>query len=286
MQTVDRCRDILSVITDLISFVTGSPKRLHWFKAFQEEEESVSLVKFCPTRWTLKASSLRSVLKNYRPLILFLQEVASERRESSAKASGLAKALSKFQTYFMLKLMELVFSRLETVSSAQQKRSLMLDEAKRMIKAARESISELRHSFPHFWAEGLAKASELESEEPSIPASKKTPRRYDDVSGGHVFHSTEDLYRHLYNVVDTVLSSLDDRYLADTWQHIINIEQFLARRADATYVSQFYGSDFQTERLKLHRDMLLDIARQRNENRRSEPLKTFFRCSGWRKEST
>lgn len=81
-----------------------------------------------------------------------------------------------------------------------------------------------------------------------------------------MFHSTEDLYRQLYyNVVDTVLSSLDDRYLADTWQHIINIEQFLAGRADATYVSQFYGSDFQTERLKLHRDMLLDIARQRNE---------------------
>lgn len=173
MQTVDRCRDILSVITELISFVTGSPKRLHWFKTFQEEEESVSLVKFCPTRWTLKASSLRSVLKNYRPLILFLQEVASERSESSAKASGLAKALSKFQTYFMLKLMELVFSRLETVSSALQKRSLMLDEAKRMIKAARESISELRHSFPRFWAESLAEASELEIEEPSIPASKK-----------------------------------------------------------------------------------------------------------------
>lgn len=173
MQTVDRCRDILSVITELISFVTGSPKRLHWFKTFQEEEESVSLVKFCPTRWTLKASSLRSVLKNYRPLILFLQEVASERSESSAKASGLAKALSKFQTYFLFKLMELVFSRLETVSSAQQKRSLMLDEAKRMIKAARESISELRHSFPRFWAESLAEASELEIEEPSIPASKK-----------------------------------------------------------------------------------------------------------------
>lgn len=81
-----------------------------------------------------------------------------------------------------------------------------------------------------------------------------------------MFHSTEDLYRQLYyNVVDTVLSSLDDRYPADTWQHIINIEQFLAGRADATYVSQFYGSDFQTERLKLHRDMLLDIATQRNE---------------------
>ncbi|XP_077531307.1 zinc finger MYM-type protein 1-like [Haemaphysalis longicornis] len=200
MQTVDRCRDILSVITELISFVTGSPKCLHWFKTFQEEEESVSLVKFCPTRWTLKASSLSSVLKNYRPLILFLQEVASERSESSAKASGLTMALSKFQTYFMLNF------------------------------------------------------------------KKKTPCRYDDGSGGHVFHSTEDLYRQLYyNVVGTVLSSLDDRYPADTWQHIINIEQFLAGRADATYFSQFYGSDFQTELLKLHRDMLLDIARQRNE---------------------
>ncbi|XP_064468707.1 zinc finger MYM-type protein 1-like [Ornithodoros turicata] len=63
-QRVSVCRDFLSMITELIGFVSSSPKRLSSFQTYQEEDENVHLRKFCPTRWTLKAASLRSVLQN------------------------------------------------------------------------------------------------------------------------------------------------------------------------------------------------------------------------------
>ncbi|CAN7999811.1 unnamed protein product [Ixodes pacificus] len=48
-----------------------SPKRVALFQELQREED-VNLRKVCPTRWTLKAASLRSVLLNYESLITFL----------------------------------------------------------------------------------------------------------------------------------------------------------------------------------------------------------------------
>lgn len=52
---------------------------------------------------------------------MFLHGQATERNDTGAKASGFVKMLSKFGTYFMFKLLTLVFSWLETVSAALQK---------------------------------------------------------------------------------------------------------------------------------------------------------------------
>lgn len=54
---VNMCRDFLSMVTELISFVTSSPKRVGSFQVLQAEDEAINLRKFRPTRWTLSAQS-------------------------------------------------------------------------------------------------------------------------------------------------------------------------------------------------------------------------------------
>ncbi|XP_064462321.1 zinc finger MYM-type protein 1-like [Ornithodoros turicata] len=120
---IDVCRDFVSLFADLVNFVKTSPKRLSWFEQFQKEG-TPALRQFCKTRWTLKASSLRSVSSNYSELVQFLFALSSdEKNDTGAKASGYAKALGKFDSYFMLRLMILVFERLESANSALQKKS-------------------------------------------------------------------------------------------------------------------------------------------------------------------
>uniref|UniRef100_A0A147BCI9 Putative tick transposon n=1 Tax=Ixodes ricinus TaxID=34613 RepID=A0A147BCI9_IXORI len=273
-QKVDMCRDLLYFVTELINFVTCSPKRVALFQELQREED-VNLRKFCPTRWTLKAASLRSVLLNYESLITFLRETASEERnEAGAKASGLLKMLYKFDTFFVLKLLTMVFSRMEALNTALQKRTLRFHEAEKMVKAVNESITELRQTFSRFWEEALEEADKVDVEDPSVTVvrQKKTPRRYEEGSAAHVFPSVMDMYRQRYNeVLDTVLSSLRNRYPPGVWQHMAHIEQFAIGNEDLTYVTKFYGDDLEPGRLLLHRDMLIDIVKQHN----PAPLQTF-----------
>lgn len=80
---VNMCHHFLSMVTELISFVTSSPKRVGSFQVLQVEDEATNLRRFCPTRWTLRGASLRSVLVNYKELIAFFRDRAHEERNDA-----------------------------------------------------------------------------------------------------------------------------------------------------------------------------------------------------------
>lgn len=109
---------IVSLLTNLVNFVRTSPKRLSWFQQFQNEQNP-ALRQFCKTTWTLKARSFRLVSTNSSKLTRFLFTLSSEEKnDTGAKASSYARTLKKFNAYFLLRLMLLVFERLESVNTA------------------------------------------------------------------------------------------------------------------------------------------------------------------------
>lgn len=79
-------------------------------------------------------------------------------------------------------------------------------------------------------------------------------------SAGYVFHYPDDMYHHLYYFLLTW--PISHRHAAVHHQYWA-ISHWKCRQH--TYVSQFYGSDVQAECAKLHQDVLVDTARQRNE---------------------
>ncbi|XP_064485918.1 zinc finger MYM-type protein 1-like [Ornithodoros turicata] len=239
---IDVCRDFVSLFADLVNFLKTSPKRLSWFEQFQKEG-TPALRQFCKTRWTLKASSLRSVSSNYSELVQFLFALSSdEKNDTGAKASGYAKALGKFDSYFMLRLMILVFERLESANSALQKKSLQFGHAEQIVKAVKECVAELRDKFPGFWSTVKATAEELKTGSPSLPIrQRQAPRRYDEGSQAHEFRSSEAYYRQrFYMVIDTVHASLCTRFPAGMWDHVTKVEKFLMGETDSAYLCEFY----------------------------------------------
>lgn len=147
---IDVCRDFVSLFTELVSFVKTFPKRLRWFQQFQKEG-APALRQFCKPRWTLKASSLRLVSSNYFELVKFIFTLSSdEKNDTGAKASGRGKALQNSHAYFMLRLMLLVFDRLESVNTALQEKILQFSHAEIIVKAVKESVGQLPDDFPCF----------------------------------------------------------------------------------------------------------------------------------------
>ncbi|XP_040077567.1 zinc finger MYM-type protein 1-like [Ixodes scapularis] len=161
--------------------------------------------------------------------------------------------------------MLLVFERLESVNTALQKKSLQFTRAELLVKAVEESIGQLREDFSSFWADVSDEEREMEIGAPSVPKrTRQAPRRYDEGSHAHDFNSPEAFYRQwFYLVIDTVHASLRTRFPPEMWHHMTQVEQFVTGETDSTYLCEFCKGDLNAVRLQLHRDMLLDIAKQR-----------------------
>ena len=127
----------MNQIKDLIriSFVRESPKRLTWFAGFQEPD-AAALRPLCPTRWTMRISSVKSVLDNYSELLCFLREISdTQRGDVGYKSNGYLRQLSTFSMFFSLKMLYAVFAKSESLAQALQSPKLSLPKADSMVKA-------------------------------------------------------------------------------------------------------------------------------------------------------
>ena len=73
--------DALETMHEITKLIKFSPKREAIFRAFKQENglasqsSSIGIRVLCPTRWTVSADSLSSILENYSALIYTWDEV-------------------------------------------------------------------------------------------------------------------------------------------------------------------------------------------------------------------
>ena len=133
--TCDLLRNIMSFIHDLVQLIKFSPKRLTIFDGLRKEvnvnqgDATSSLRNLCPTRWTVRHSSIESILTNYEILQTTLEEAQKGHDDYAAKASGLLIRMEKFETYFSLRLGYLIFSASEQLSINLQSKDITIQEA-------------------------------------------------------------------------------------------------------------------------------------------------------------
>lgn len=103
---------------------------------------------FCPTRWTVKALSLNSVIHNYKNLTQYFEELAeTDRTESGAKAAGFNRQLNQFDNFFMLNLLYQVLSCAETVNVALQKMNMNYFQSQMMLSGLKDCWNEKKFRF-------------------------------------------------------------------------------------------------------------------------------------------
>uniref|UniRef100_A0A2S2PFM3 Zinc finger MYM-type protein 1 n=1 Tax=Schizaphis graminum TaxID=13262 RepID=A0A2S2PFM3_SCHGA len=272
MMSVDRSRDFLAMIRSIIVFVRCSPKRQAIFNALQNEQElnSQSLRPFCPTRWCMRVKSLKTLYYNYAVLIKFLDNISKERSENGAKASGFLKQLFKYEFLFYTKIMINIFERVELLNAELQKISLNFHEVKIKIKHIISSIEQQRESgFDDLWLEISTKARELNIKEPNDQRTIKKPKKFIQNSEQYsppLALSIKDKFKCIYyEIIDVTVSALNGRFQQNVIDHLCSLEKFvIGEDRHINVVIEFYGSDFNRDKLILHRDMFLDIAKSRD----------------------
>lgn len=199
----------------------------------------------------------------------FFDEVSKDRTvDSSASSKAFLKQLQSFEFYFLLTVMIEIFFRIEVLNTELQKSDLIINESHKMIQAVLNSLTENRETkFEKAWNDAVKDANGLKLDEPQLPRQRRAPRRFETSGTANVFLTPKDYYRKLFfEIYDQVISSMKNRFQSETMNLLNSFENFVIgeKNSSVDQVIDFYGNeDLDRERLKLHREMFLDIVSQR-----------------------
>jgi hypothetical protein len=217
VRNIKQLRDALESTHELSKLLKYSAKRKAEYLRLQHEI-SPSQPGFCnlrPTRWTVRASSLQSVLDNFDVLqqsLESLAEMSSRDPEMSARCAGLIAQFSSFSFLFGVFLGSRLFSLADNLSTSLQSKKLSAAEAQELACLTIRSLQQLRSdaSFQSFWSDLEKEREQLDINLPNPPRRRKRPSRFEDGNATpHFPCSAEEHFRAIYfEAVDTISSCI------------------------------------------------------------------------------
>lgn len=261
-------KSALETTHEITKLIKKSPRRNEIFKELKAESDhssdssSVHVKLLCPTRWTVRADSLFSIIDNYSVLLSTWETASQIARdtESKARIQGVSSQMNTFNFLFGTYLGELVLRHTDNLSKTLQHRSLCAAEGQIMADMVTRTIEKLRDdlSFDMFWLKVL-KMSESLDMEPQLPRQRKRPRRCEDGLADAEFHSDVKAYfrQHYFEAIDLIINCIKDRFQQPGYIVYSHLEQLLLKAAEnkdikeeLEFVCKFYEDDLDQENLK------------------------------------
>lgn len=103
-----------------------------------------SIRPLCPTRWTVRTGAIHSLLNQYQPVLLALEEMASGKSDSASRTNGLLERLQKVNVVLGLLLALEVTEELECLNKSLQSRTQTVDGMLAAVTCIKESIANKR----------------------------------------------------------------------------------------------------------------------------------------------
>lgn len=267
-------RNAMDFIFTLVQLIRFSPKRLSLFDSLRKNitvstgENTPSLRMVCPTRWTVRHTSISSILQNYGVLLTALEEIQLGHDDYAAKASGLLAQMRSFDIYFALKLAYLCFSAAEQLSINLQSVDLTVQEALNGARLLRSHLQTLRNDgyFDSFY-DSVCQQSSILTDDPYLPRQRRAPRRYDEGAQPHNFDSPKARYRHVYyEVLDLAIGEIERRFDHKDLNTVTQIEMLLVNAGNGVLadsldpgLESYLKDDFDLDRLKTQLSLVKDM---------------------------
>ncbi len=216
-QTMKRALDTTCEVTKLIK---DSPRRDSLFRKMKEDitPGNPGIRVLCPTRWTVRADSMKSILSNYSVLQDLWEEAVSlvHNTEMIARIRGVASQMELFEFFFGLVLSENLLRSTDNLSKTLQKKELSAAVGQTVAKKVTKVLKSMRteDNFSAFWEIVLSKQSNVDVNDPVLPRRRKTPKRFEQGEAPPEYDLTpKDMYkRKYYEALDLLLQAIDTRF--------------------------------------------------------------------------
>jgi hypothetical protein len=236
-------RTTIDLVGEIINFMRGSPKRLSQLQSVilndcdaEDEKDAVpkvhrnTLRPLCPTRMTMQANSMASLLDNYKNVLELLDNLAAGNSDSASKAGGLSVRMEKFDFFFSLNLLHFVFDIIERLASAVQNPAVTMDAAVGAAELAVDKFKSVRteEGYEYFWLSVLRKQVSAGVDVPKIPRLRKPPHRLDQGAHPVAYSDPKDYYRRIFfEAIDLAAVSLSERFHTEGVAILQKIENLL-----------------------------------------------------------
>lgn len=252
-------RNALDTTFEISKLLKYSPRRDAIFHRIKAEvaPDTPSFRTLCPTRWTVRASSLQSVLDNYHVLQELWEEAIEIVGDSEVRAriGGTSAAMATFDYLFGITLGQLLLQHSDNLSKTLQNPLLMASEAQEIAALTCKTLERMRNdeSFDLFWQKVLRLQQQHGVREPELPRKRKAPARYEVGAGQGQHPSTVvEVYRPIYfECLDHVISCIQDRFDQPGYVVLRQLEDLLLKAAkgecfnqEMESVMQQYKNDF------------------------------------------
>lgn len=256
--------NVMDTVHELSKLLQYSPKRSTLFKDIKGDisPDTVGFRVLCPTRWTVRNETFRSILDNYNVLLELWDTILNDKPDSDTRArvNGIDSQMKTFDFYFGASLLCRLLSHTDNLSKTLQHTAMSAAEGQHLVRMTTASLKSVRteEMFNLFWQNIIAQASKLDIGEPTLPRRRKAPRRYEvgeSDSSGVTPCSPQDHYRVTYfEAIDTVIGCISDRFQQEGYRMYCKVEQLLLKTeqdhgGEVDEILKFYGSDFEKDSL-------------------------------------
>lgn len=231
-------KDAMDTAYEITKLIKYSPRRqeiFHALKASSSDHHGPGLRVLCPTRWTVRADSLESIVANYTHLQEAWVEAKAVARDTETKARiiGVEARMKEFNFIFGVLLGELILRHTDMLNQTLQKKSMSAAEGQEVARMTISCLNSIRNdvSFTLFWKKVNLFADKCDISEPTLPRKRKAPSRLDDGLAPPEFPSSvEDHFRQIYfEAVDNVIGRLKDRFEQSGYVTYSHLEQLLIK---------------------------------------------------------
>lgn len=258
----------LEVTHEITNLIKYSPRRESIFKQVKETNlttGSGGIRVLCPTRLTVRADSLASIISNFDALLITWEEALEAARDTETKARiiGVATQMRSFEFFFGAVLGEKILRHSDNLSQTLQSATMSAVEGQKITSMVVNTLKAIRsdEAFELFWKYVTGMAMSLGVEDPVLPRKRKTLNHLTDVAsmGTEYFPSTPiELYRQLYfEALDSATSCIVDRMEQPGYKVYSVLEQLLLKSCTGDdfeecfqTVCSFYKDDFQPDDLR------------------------------------
>lgn len=255
--------DTMGTSKEIVTLIKYSPKRENMLGGIKDNLEGetadeqlspAGIVKFCPTRWTVRATCYMRILDNYSSLLEVWDASLGFNidTETRARILGCQAQMKTFHFYFGLHISQRLFAHTDNLSKSLQAKKLSATTGQNLADLTVKTLQSLRNeeSFNAFYDVVLIKANEIESlSEPVLPRKRRAPSRYEEGTGEPYYPATpREYYRSIfYEALDTIILAIKERFSQPAFIVYRNLESLLVKASkgeDTTKEQESLMSDF------------------------------------------
>ena len=232
---VPKMKDCLDTCYEIVKLIKFSPKREAMLSQLKEEmgSDAPGVRTLCPTRWTVLAESLYSILANYDHILLLWETGVHETSNTDMKARilGVRSQMQSFNFLFCIVLSEMILQHTDKLSKTLQQPNLSSIEGHDIAMLTVKTLEGLRNEndFELFWQNIEKMRVQFDIDEPLLPRKRTVSQRFETgIALAEFATSPKDEYRRVFfECFDLAVMSIRSRFDQNGFKTFSNVEQFL-----------------------------------------------------------